>query len=49
MHKPTYDLRIRTTLPLPAPAVLEAEFPLDDAGALRISQARTEIDRKSVV
>ncbi len=43
MHSPTSDLRIRTTRPLPAPAVVEGEFPLDDAGALRIAAARREI------
>jgi len=43
MHRPTYDLRIRTTRPLPPPSALEAEFPLDDAGAARISDARTAI------
>ena len=43
MHRLTYDLRIRTTRPLPAPAVLEREFPLDDAGAARISKTRAEI------
>ena len=39
----TYDLRIRATRPLPAPAVLEGEIPLDEAGALRVSKARGEI------
>ena len=43
MPRPTYDLRIRASRPLPAPSVLEAEIPLDDTGALRISKARTEI------
>jgi 3-deoxy-7-phosphoheptulonate synthase len=43
MHPPTSDLRIRATLPLPAPAILEAELPLDDAGSKRIARARREI------
>jgi 3-deoxy-7-phosphoheptulonate synthase len=43
MHPPTSDLRIRATRPLPAPAVLEQEFPLDDAGSIRIAKARREI------
>lgn len=43
MHQPTADLRIRATMPLPAPAAVEAEMPLDDAGAARIAQARREI------
>jgi 3-deoxy-7-phosphoheptulonate synthase len=43
MHQPTSDLRIRATRPLPAPAVLEGEIPLDDAGSARIARARTEI------
>jgi 3-deoxy-7-phosphoheptulonate synthase len=43
MHQPTADLRIRATRPLPAPATVEAEIPLDDAGSARIAQARREI------
>ncbi len=43
MHQPTADLRIRATMPLPAPGAVEAEIPLDDAGAARIAQARREI------
>ncbi|HZZ19149.1 MAG TPA: 3-deoxy-7-phosphoheptulonate synthase [Opitutaceae bacterium] len=43
MHQPTSDLRIRSTTPLPAPADLEAEIPLDDAGASRIALARREV------
>jgi 3-deoxy-7-phosphoheptulonate synthase len=43
MHQPTSDLRIRATKPLPAPAVLEEEIPLDDAGSARIALARREI------
>jgi 3-deoxy-7-phosphoheptulonate synthase len=43
MHQPTSDLRIRTTRPLPAPAVLEEEIPLDDLGSARIAAARRHI------
>jgi 3-deoxy-7-phosphoheptulonate synthase len=43
MHESTSDLRIRATRPLPAPAVLEEEIPLDDAGSARIARARGEI------
>jgi 3-deoxy-7-phosphoheptulonate synthase len=43
MHQPTADLRIRATRPLPAPATVEAEIPLDDAGSARIARARREI------
>jgi 3-deoxy-7-phosphoheptulonate synthase len=43
MHQPTSDLRIRATRPLPAPAVLEEEIPLDDAGSARIARARRDI------
>jgi 3-deoxy-7-phosphoheptulonate synthase len=43
MHQPTADLRIRETRPLPAPATVEAEIPLDDAGSARIAKARREI------
>jgi 3-deoxy-7-phosphoheptulonate synthase len=43
MHQPTADLRIRATRPLPAPATVEDEIPLDDAGSARIAKARREI------
>jgi len=43
MHQPTSDLRIRATTPLPVPAALEAEIPLDDAGAARVARARRDI------
>jgi 3-deoxy-7-phosphoheptulonate synthase len=43
MHQPTADLRIRATRPLPAPATVEAEIPLDGAGSARIARARREI------
>jgi len=43
MPSPTSDLRIRATRPLPAPAVFQHAFPLDEAGALRILRARREI------
>jgi 3-deoxy-7-phosphoheptulonate synthase len=43
MHQPTSDLRIRATTPLPAPAALEREIPLDDEGAARVALARREI------
>jgi 3-deoxy-7-phosphoheptulonate synthase len=43
MHPSTSDLRIRATRPLLAPAILEEEFPLDDAGSNRIAQARRDI------
>jgi 3-deoxy-7-phosphoheptulonate synthase len=43
MHQPTSDLRIRATRPLPAPAVLEEEIPLDNAGSARIARARRDI------
>jgi 3-deoxy-7-phosphoheptulonate synthase len=43
MHLPTSDLRIRTARPLPPPAVVEAEFPLDDEGSARIAAARRGI------
>ncbi len=43
MHSPTSDLRIRATRSLPAPAAVEAEFPLDEKGAARISRSRAEI------
>jgi 3-deoxy-7-phosphoheptulonate synthase len=43
MHPPTSDLRIRTTRPLVAPAVLEREIPLSDSGSNRIAGARRAI------
>jgi len=43
MHQPTSDLRIHTTKPLIAPAVLEAELPLSDSGAAVVAQARRDI------
>ena len=43
MHPPTSDLRIRATKPLAAPAALEAELPLTDAGAALVAQARRAI------
>ncbi len=43
MHPPTSDLRIHATKPLIAPVSLEAEWPLPDAGAALIAQARREI------
>lgn len=43
MHLPTSDLRIRATKPLVAPAVLEEELPLPDAGAGLVARTRREI------
>ena len=43
MHPPTSDLRIHATKPLIAPVSLEAEWPLSDAGAASIAQARRDI------
>ncbi len=43
MPSPTSDLRIRATRALPAPAALEAEFPLDEAGAAAIAAARRQV------
>jgi len=43
MHTPTSDLRIRATKPLPAPATLERELPLLDAGASSIADARRTV------
>jgi 3-deoxy-7-phosphoheptulonate synthase len=40
MHPPTSDLRIRAQKPLIAPAVLEDELPLPDAGADLVAQTR---------
>ncbi|MBS0632216.1 MAG: 3-deoxy-7-phosphoheptulonate synthase [Verrucomicrobia bacterium] len=42
MHPTTSDLRIRATKPLIAPAVLEDELPLSDAGAETVARARRE-------
>jgi 3-deoxy-7-phosphoheptulonate synthase len=42
MHEPTSDLRIRAQKPLIAPAVLEDELPLGDAGARLVAQTRAE-------
>lgn len=42
MHQPTSDLRIRAQKPLIAPAVLEDELPLSDAGAQLVAQTRRE-------
>jgi 3-deoxy-7-phosphoheptulonate synthase len=43
MASPTSDLRIRATQPLLAPAALEAELPLPDAGAELIARSRREV------
>jgi len=43
MHPTTADLRIRATKPLLAPAILEEEFPLDDAGAALVAGSRREV------
>jgi len=43
MHQPTSDLRIRTTKPLVAPAVLEDDLPLPDAEASLVARTRGEI------
>jgi 3-deoxy-7-phosphoheptulonate synthase len=43
MHQTTSDLRIRATRPLPAPATIEDEIPVDDAASARIARARQEI------
>ena len=43
MHQPTSDLRIRATLPLPAPRAVESEIPLGDAGAERIADWRRQV------
>ncbi|HXQ80972.1 MAG TPA: 3-deoxy-7-phosphoheptulonate synthase [Opitutaceae bacterium] len=43
MHSPTSDLRIRAMRPLPAPAIFEEAFPLDDEGAVGIFRVRREI------
>ncbi len=43
MHQPTSDLRIRAHKPLIAPAVLEEEVPLPDAGADVVARARREV------
>jgi len=43
MHLRTADLRIRAVKPLLAPALVEAELPLDDAGAELVARYRREI------
>jgi 3-deoxy-7-phosphoheptulonate synthase len=43
MHLPTSDLRIRAQKPLIAPAVLEDELPLPDAGAELVARSRREV------
>lgn len=43
MHEPTVDLRIRAATPLPVPAQLERELPLDDAGADLVARRRSEV------
>ncbi len=43
MPSATSDLRIRATKPLDAPAVLEAEIPLDDARAALVARTRREV------
>lgn len=43
MHPTTSDLRIRATKALIAPAALEADLPLDDAGAQLIARSRREV------
>ena len=45
MHPSTSDLRIRAQKPLIAPAVLEDELPLSDAGASLVAQTRQEVAR----
>jgi 3-deoxy-7-phosphoheptulonate synthase len=45
MHEPISDLRIRSQRPLVAPATLEAELPLPDAGADFVARARRDIAR----
>jgi len=44
MHPSTADLRIRATKPLMAPALLEEEFPLDEARATLVARTRREIE-----
>jgi 3-deoxy-7-phosphoheptulonate synthase len=43
MHSNTSDLRILATRPLPAPADLEKEFPVDDDSSVVIAGARKDI------
>ena len=43
MHASTSDLRIRASRPLLAPAILEEEIPLDDAGAALVERSRREV------
>jgi 3-deoxy-7-phosphoheptulonate synthase len=45
MHPSTSDLRIRSQKPLIAPAVLEDELPLSDAGATLVAQTRQDVAR----
>jgi 3-deoxy-7-phosphoheptulonate synthase len=45
MHPSTSDLRIRAQKPLIAPAVLEDELPLSDAGATFVARTRLEVAR----
>src|SRR5687767_3348101 len=45
MHPSTSDLRIRAQKPLIAPAVLEDELPLSDAGATLVARTRQEVAR----
>jgi len=42
-HEPVSDLRIRAVKPLMAPAAVEAEMPLDEAGAALVARTRREI------
>jgi 3-deoxy-7-phosphoheptulonate synthase len=44
MHQSTSDLRIVATQPLLAPAVLEGELPLNDAGAELVARSRREVE-----
>jgi hypothetical protein len=43
MHPPTSDLRIRSTKPLLAPAILEEEIPQGDASAELVARSRRAI------
>src|SRR5829696_2236 len=45
MHPSTSDLRIRAQKPLIAPAVLEDELPLSDAGAELVARSRRDVAR----
>jgi 3-deoxy-7-phosphoheptulonate synthase len=44
MHPSTADLRILATKPLLAPAVLQAELPVDERGAELIARSRREVE-----